>query len=307
MNAQQQWYSNGKLLISGEYLVMEGAKSFALPLNQGQNLRVKTSGVPGQLSWTAKCQNKKWFHAVLDMNSLKVLSTDNEQLASNLSRILLAVRSLSASFLRDGIGYEVETNLDFNTAFGFGSSSTLISNLAGWANVNPYTLLGLTFGGSGYDIACARTDSPIIYQRSGTDPIVEKVNFNPNFKENIFFVYLGKKQKSTESITSFKQSAVFNQDDIAAISNISKQIIDTNSLQEFENLLIEHEKRMSVILGRPTIKSQFFSKYEGVVKSLGGWGGDFVLLTTDKEEDDFRSSMKKLGFPVVYAYDELVL
>lgn len=307
MNGDQHWYANGKLLITGEYLVMEGAKSFALPLNQGQNLRVSTCGIPGKLSWTAKCQNENWFHAVLEVDSLKVLSADNEQLANNLSRILLAVRSLSASFLNKETGYEVETNLDFNPAFGFGSSSTLISNLSCWANVNPYLLLSLTFGGSGYDIACARTNSALFYQRKNAEPLVEAVEFNPVFKEHIYFVYLGKKQKSTESITSFKQSAVFSQNDIAAISNISQQIVAVKSIQAFEELLNTHEEMMSVILGRPTIKSQFFSKHKGTVKSLGGWGGDFVLLTSDKEKSDFQKEMNKYGFPVVFAYEELVL
>ena len=35
------------------------------------------------------------------------------------------------------------------------TSSTLIANLAKWSNVDPYILLSETFGGSGYDIACA--------------------------------------------------------------------------------------------------------------------------------------------------------
>ena len=57
-----------------------------------------------------------------------------------------------------------------------------------------------TFDGSGYDIACAQHKSPILYTRKDMNPIVEEVNFNPKFKEQLYFVYLNKKQNSREGI-----------------------------------------------------------------------------------------------------------
>lgn len=307
MEMQKSWYSHGKLLISGEYLVMEGAKSFALPLKQGQSLSLKSNNKKGLLIWNALLSDGNWFQATFDTKKLNVIETSNRQLAEKLSQILLACRQLSTTFLKEETGFSVETKLDFNPEYGFGSSSTLISNIALWADVSPFELLRLTFGGSGYDIACARIHSPLFYQLTDTGPKIEEVTFNHTYKKQIYFVYLGKKQKSTESIKSFQNSAVFNKDDLKTISSISEQIVTANSLPDFEQLLNEHEKIMSGILKRPTVKSLLFNNYEGTVKSLGGWGGDFVLLTSNQSDSSFRAEMKKRGFPVVFGYDELVL
>jgi mevalonate kinase len=38
---KETFYSNGKLLITGEYLVLDGATAFALPTKIGQNLIVE--------------------------------------------------------------------------------------------------------------------------------------------------------------------------------------------------------------------------------------------------------------------------
>jgi len=307
MEMQKSWYSHGKLLISGEYLVMEGAKSFALPLKQGQSLSLKSNNKKGLLIWNALLSDGNWFQATFDTKKLNIIETSNRQLAEKLSQILLACRQLSTTFLKEETGFSVETKLDFNPEYGFGSSSTLISNIALWADVSPFELLRLTFGGSGYDIACARIHSPLFYQLTDTGPKIEEVTFNHTYKKQIYFVYLGKKQKSTESIKSFQSSAVFNKDDLKTISSISEQIVTANSLPDFEQLLNDHEKIMSGILKRPTVKSLLYNNYEGTVKSLGGWGGDFVLLTSNQSDSSFRAEIKKRGFPVVFGYDELVL
>lgn len=307
MIMQQQWYSHGKLLITGEYLVMEGAKAFALPLKQGQSLKLHSNEKRGLLEWKAFHRDESWFQADFGTDNFSVLKTDDPLLAENLSRILQATRKLSADFLADGTGLSVETKLDFKPEYGFGSSSTLISNLAWWAGVNPYELLRLTFGGSGFDIACARVNSPLCYQLTDAGPKVEEVDFTPAFKNRIYFVYLGQKQRSTESIRSFNKSSVFGKEDMETISRIGQDLVSTNSLQEFENLLNAHEKIMAAVLDRPTVKSQLFNDYKGTVKSLGGWGGDFVLVTSHRADTGFRTDMQKRGFPVVFGYDELVL
>ena len=66
--------------------------------------------------------------------------------------------------------------------------------MAQWANIDAYILLEMTFGGSGYDIACAQTNSPIIYQLENEIPNFKTVSFNPTFKDQIYFVYLNQKQ-----------------------------------------------------------------------------------------------------------------
>ena len=285
---------------------MEGALSFALPLNVGQTLNVtKTNN--NFLSWNANTLDGTWFTAKYNLKSFDVIESDNTLLAKKLQKILITVKELSLDFLADGIGIDVNTFVDFNPEYGFGTSSTLISNIAYWANVDPYKLLEKTFGGSGYDIACARVVTPILYRKSEGAVHVESVNFNPIFKEKLFFVYLGKKQNSADGISAFKKLGKFNSDDISRISDITKQLITTNDFDIFKVLITEHEVIMSKIIDMPTVKSVYFNDFAGAVKSLGAWGGDFVMMASDLPETELKSYLFKKGFNTVFRFGELVL
>lgn len=285
---------------------MEGAKALAIPLKLGQQLSVNKHSEP-TLIWKAYKPDCLWFQAKFDIDSLEILSLDNDELASKLKSILLSSLSLSSnSFLKDG-GIEVETKLDFNPEFGFGTSSTLISNLALWAEVDPYELLKITFGGSGYDIACAGSKSPILFQKSGDFNLVTDVVFRPTFHNRLYFVYLGNKQSSSSSIHKFKNSSKFSNIDIDTISQITNEIIAVKEVSEFEDLIAEHENIMSHILNLPTAKQLHLDNYTGAVKSLGAWGGDFVLVTGSENESEFRKTMKEYGFDTLYTYNQLAL
>ncbi len=285
---------------------MEGALSLALPLKKGQSLSIVENNSK-LLYWQANKPGGSWFTAEYELPSLKIVATDNESLANKLKEILIVAKAMSGIFLSDSIGYNVTTNLYFNPDFGFGTSSTLISNIAMWANINPYLLLQNTFGGSGYDIACARSSNPILYQIMNEEISIRDVYFNPPFKDNLYFVYLGKKQSSSKEIAAFKKHGKFTSSDIESISDITKELILTKDFVEFERLLIEHEKIMTRVLKLPTIKSLYFSDHSGAVKSLGAWGGDFVLVTNHETEDYFRNYILSKGFDTVFLYDDLVL
>ncbi len=302
----QTWYSNGKLLITGEYLVMEGALSLALPLNVGQSISAERNN-NNHLFWQANKPDGNWFTANYELPTLKLVADDNISLAEKLLEILLAAKTLDNNFLSDGTGYDVITNLGFKPEFGFGTSSTLISNIAMWAEINPYLLLQRTFGGSGYDIACSQSKSPIFYQLIDGAPTITDVNFDPPFADKLYFIYLGKKQSSSEGISAFKKQSKFTSIDIESISEITNEIIETTNLTAFERLLTDHERIMSKVLKLPTVKSVHFNDFPGVVKSLGAWGGDFVLVTYNESENNLRNYMQNKGFDTIFKYDELVL
>jgi mevalonate kinase len=284
---------------------MEGALALALPLQKGQSLKVCENNKK-ILSWQANTPSGNWFTANYELSSFNIITTDNNELAKKLADILIATRELSHTFLMDNNGFNVITNLDFDPEFGFGSSSTLITNIAMWADVNPYELLEKTFGGSGYDIACAKADNPITYQIKDDDIEVKEVDFNPNFKDKLYFVYLGNKQNSADGIRAFKKTGNFTTSDIRNISSITQQLIKTSDFTLFIELIETHELVMSKILGLPDVKSLYFSDFEGAVKSLGAWGGDFVLMATTKPKEELRSYLFKKGFDTLFRYDELV-
>lgn len=308
MKSLKKYFSApGKLLITGEYLILEGAEGVAIPLKVGQNLSVTIieSDEP-KLFWEASNPDGKWFSGEFILPSLTIEKATDESFAKRLVEILKIVIELNPKFLLSG-RYNVKTMLDFNPEFGFGSSSTLIVNLSRWANVDAFELQKRTFKGSGYDVACGLTKSPIIYKLEQGKPVYRTVSFNKEFAKNIFFVYLGKKQRSMDAIKQFKEKADFTPTDINAITQISQKVIETDSLEEFENLLLEHESILSKILKTPPVHRQLFPGYsDGIVKSLGAWGGDFVLVTSKDEPANFKKKMKQRGFSVVYSYYELI-
>ncbi len=302
-------YAHGKLLITGEYLVLEGARALALPVNRGQFLIAKPilSLEMPRLHWTALKPDGLWFRATYLLPELKITNTTDRQLAGKLTGLLSAVRTLNPNFLNGSQSFDVETRLEFDTEFGWGSSSTLVANLAAWAGVDAIALQWKALGGSGYDVACATAESPVFYQIIDQKPVVEPVSWQPPFHKNIFFVYLGKKQRSDQSIKKFKQKAGFTKETIYEISEIGNNLVKTESLPEFEALLQRHENLMSKVLGITPVKQRLFKNYNGTVKSLGAWGGDFVLVTSQKDKGTFAREMHALGFQTLFSWNELVL
>ena len=193
----QIYHSYGKFLLTGEYLVLKGALALALPLKLGQTLTVETVCTPS-LQWNAYKPDGSWFSVTLNPENLEIIDSDDRPKAEKLRQILQAVKQLNPNVF-EGNNLIFNTHLDFDPNWGLGSSSTLIANLVRWADVNPYELLKLTFGGSGYDIACATAEQPIYYQVKtevpepveGPTPTVEPINFNPPFADHLYFIYQG--------------------------------------------------------------------------------------------------------------------
>ncbi len=308
MNPVNQYHSSpGKLLITGEYLILKGAEGFALPLKRGQSLSVtKVNNNDSTLIWEAFSPKGVWFSGTFSTSSFAVISASDKHFALRLMEILKAVRLLNPEFLTQG-SYHVKTELDFNPEFGFGSSSTLIANLARWAAIDAFELQKLTFKGSGYDVAVALEAKPLIYAVKQDKPRYHTVTFNPDFAENIYFVYLGKKQRSLDAVKKFNETAVFTTSQIETVTAITHEVVKCKSLHKFELLLQEHETILSAILNTPPVGKRLFPDYsDGVVKSLGAWGGDFVLMTTKQKAKDFKKSLKSSGYEFVYAFNEIV-
>lgn len=313
------YYSNGKLLLTGEYLVLEGAKSLAIPTKFGQDLVVEEIKEP-QLIWSSFTHvGACWFEAVFDLPKLRLLSctfnSDKEGsaefIAETLLEILQEARNLNPNFLKGDNGFLVKTNLTFPRDWGLGSSSTLINSIASWAKIDAFKLLWNSFKGSGYDVACAQNNSPIFYhiERAFStslemSPKIERVNFNPSFKENLFFVYLNKKQDSKKGIAKFMKNSQNITKEIERISAISDAFLKAGSIVEFNKLIVEHEQIISSIIKLTPVKERLFKNYFGEVKSLGAWGGDFILATGTKEEA--FTYFKNKGFEIIFSYSEMV-
>ena len=187
--------------------------------------------------------------------------------------------------LKSILGNKFVAKLNFDKEWGLGSSSTFVNNLAKWANVDPYKLLFSTFKGSGYDIACCDVNHPIIYNKMGNSICINKANFNPPFIENLFLIYLGKKQNTQTSIENYSKSQFNKVESIKKINRICDEFLKCNDLIHFEELIQEHESIISKAISiNPIQKSTFIGYKDGKIKSLGSWGGDFILVTTKNKD-----------------------
>ncbi|WBX70792.1 GYDIA family GHMP kinase [Tenacibaculum retecalamus] len=309
----EKYYSNGKLLLTGEYVVLDGATSLAVPTKFGQDLIIEPIK-ESQLIWasftnTGEC----WFEATFDLPKLRLTSAtfnadkegNTETIAETLSDILHEAKKLNPNFLNSDDGFIVKTNLTFPQNWGLGSSSTLINNIANWANANPFTLLWNAFSGSGYDIACASNNSPILYQlKEQQQPIVSEVKFNPSFKDDLFFVYLNQKQNSREGIAQYKEHREEAKKLIPEINELTQEFLKANSSMNLANIIIEHEQIISSIIKQIPVKKRLFPDYFGEIKSLGAWGGDFVLATGNENTSTY---FKEKGYTTIVPYKEMIL
>ncbi|WP_439185087.1 GYDIA family GHMP kinase [Carboxylicivirga taeanensis] len=301
-DSEQSYYAHGKLLISGEYVVLAGAKALAIPLKYGQSLTV-TENKKYFLSWTATTPKGNWFEATFN-EALEVLESDNLPLANKLGDILLKCKNYRDDITQLLLNRQVTTRLEFDANWGWGSSSTLISLLAQWLGVHPYLLLQDTFGGSGYDIACATASSAVIFELNNDIPKTTPVQFQPDFHENIYFVYTGRKQSSQKAIASFSKSKV-SQQDLQRISAITQNMLGCNSLHEFGHLMEEHETIISSIVQLYPIKNEHFEDFKGYIKALGAWGGDFIMVVSEESPDYITNYFAQKNLNTIFKLNEI--
>lgn len=298
------FYSNGKLLISGEYLVLDGADAFALPTKFGQDLVVE-DGENKQIEWKSYDYDKKlWFENTISFDEIRngdVVSV--ETVKTTLINILHEAYILNSEFIDNSKGFKITTNLTFSRKWGLGTSSTLINNIAQWTKTNAFTLLKNSFGGSGYDIACAQNDTPILYKIK--DNSAEPVSFQPDFTKNIYFVYLNKKQNSKAAIHAYNNHKDQNLTKSVAENNtITKAILNAKTVNEFAYAVEKHEIHLSIILELETIKEIAFPDFNGTIKSLGAWGGDFVMVVSKEDPTAYFTAK---GYETILSYDEMIL
>ena len=297
------YHAQGKLLLTGEYFVLDGAMALALPTRLGQHFKI-TPGKPGELNWQSyDADGTCWFDVTLAIPSLEIISGEQSEAIQRLIQVLEQAFSFSAIPLNELAGCMVSTHLDFSRHWGLGSSSTLISFVAHLAQVDPYVLLAKTFGGSGYDLACALAKGPIIYQNQSAEPVA----FLPAFVDQLYFVYLGKKQNSREGIQRYRALGEKVKASLDEINQLTLNVVACDSLQEFEDLMFHHEMIVSTILELPRAQDLYFSGYWGLVKSLGAWGGDFVLVTSNRDSAVTKAYFQEKGFDVILSYGEMIL
>ncbi len=302
------YYGHGKVLITGEYFILDGAKGLALPTCVGQSMGVRyEQSFSPKLHWKSyDVKGELWLEATFEFWHFNILEENPAEEVIQLQKILRQARVQNKHFLRDSLDVYVETRLGFPREWGLGSSSTLLYNIAQWAYTSPFELASSTFGGSGYDIACAGSDGPILYHLENEAPHWSTVMFNPQFHDNLFFVYLGSKQNTRESIKQYRKETKVTSQTIDRINRITSELVNSTQLSHFNELMREHEKIVSEAIGIETVQSKF-SDFNGQLKSRGAWGGDFMLASTTLSFEEVSQYFQDKGLQTIIPYNEFVL
>ena len=295
--------SNGKILLCSEYLVLEGAKAIALPSKLTQDLQV-TKCEDKIIQWQSFDEkNDLWFEEKFYLigSDLKYRSKKNK---TSEKILLLFKYLLKTKDVNDILGNKFLTKLNFKREWGLGTSSTFVNNLAKWAKTDPYKLLFSAFNGSGYDIACCDVKNPILFQKKQNSISIENIIFNPPFIENLYLVHLEKKQNTQTSIINYFNVKSDRKQLIEKINFIAEEIIKCKDLNQFEDLIVEHENIIARATSQEPIHQSVFSAYsQGKIKSLGAWGGDFILVTSKNNDLSF---FKNKGYNTILKLSDLV-
>ena len=290
-----QYYAHGKLFLAGEYVVLRGADALAIPTKYGQQLEVLSAN-DSTYKWEAyDVHNQLWLEVNFDEN-WEVISTNDAQKANTLQSVFRTVQILKGSKLPF---FRAKTTLEFERSWGLGTSSSLIALIAKWQKIDALSLFENALTGSGYDVASALSDVPVMYNMLPQKHY--KTVELPNALQDSFFVYLGQKQNSEKEVIAFKDREVAAHD-IAKINHIAQALTVVENLTEVEKLISDHEEIIGNILERLPIKERLFKDYPGAVKSLGAWGGDFIWATQVEEKNYFKTK----GYQTIIEWKDMI-
>ncbi len=295
-------FSPGKLMLTSEYVAVDGALVLAVPTKLGQELFfTENDDQQSSVHWQAYHQNQLWLDTKIDYKNWIIKETNNQKASEFILKVLKTVQTFSETKFKNDVSYHFKTNLQFPSDFGLGSSSTLMSNLGEWAEIDPFILNEESLGGSGYDVAVAKEKSAIMYSRF-PERTYHKIVFEPSFKDELIFIHLNQKQDTREGISHYKSKPT-STELINQYSELTKMIVKSQNLEEFSELMTIHEQKLSDFLGIPSVKEIYFPNCPSFVKSLGAWGGDFVLTS---KFGDYKAYFKSCGFDKIFSWDDLI-
>jgi hypothetical protein len=296
--------ANGKLLLTGEYLVLAGATALAMPTRFGQSMQVANHS-DQELWWTSREQGRTWFTARFDPHSLNIIETSADETSVSLQQLLLAAVTLNPDCRALYSGSAVTMDANYPLGWGLGSSSSLIYLVAQWTGINPYRLFREVSGGSGYDVACAGQFGLLFYQLSAGEPFVAHTSAGRALQEHACFGYLGKKQDTRREVDLFLNHGHYTATDIKEVSACAYSFVLAETATELMQKVEEHEAILSRILGKPPVATRFLG-FSGAVKSLGAWGGDFAMFVSPESHFIVKKELKRFGIEDVFTFAEII-
>lgn len=301
-NAVETYYSQGKFLITGEYLVMAGAEAIVLPINKGQYLKI-FEAEDENLHWQSFYKEQAWFEAIFDPESFEILKTSDQQSTAYITSLLKNAAQLSnkRKTLRN---ISIRTELEFDKEWGMGSSSTLLVNLSYLFDINAFDLHSKVSHGSGFDVAAALSDFPVRYRIRKNNREILPVHMPELFFDHTYFIYLGEKADSGIAVEDFHSRNKDLKMPVKYINEITAQFTELEDVQELSNITGEHEEFMGKVLCLES-PTNHFPDYSYGMKSLGAWGGDFIMAVNPNGKEEVEQYFKHKGYTLIFSANEL--
>ena len=298
--------ANAKLLLSGEYLVLAGAEALAIPLKFGQELTV-SEGDTEEITWVSKGPSGIWFSASFNAVGEVYAATDQKS-ARFVSNLIAATNTILPNFFQRFLGKTITIVADFDLNWGLGSSSSLIALMAQLSKIDPLALHWKVSRGSGYDVVAAMSNTPIFYKQIDGVATFSSVKLPLVFQENVYFAYLGKKEDSAAGVERFLSSTnQLGTSVIDEITSITRKMATADCASQLCRLMDRHEAILSEVLGVMPIKQLRFSDFDGSVKSLGAWGGDFAMFCSSVPTNQVYSYIAAKGLTPVFGFNDISL
>jgi|GEM_PF-2498310 len=297
------YHSNGNLLLTGEYLISQGAEAIALPLKKGHTLAVKP--IHGKnILWESVYNHETEIKVRFTSDDFQIIQTDNENSAKFIQQVLSKAMDYLPS-LSQLPGYHVKAYHDYPEFLELGCESALIANIANWFNINPYRFTRDISPGLEHGIACARSNKPILYQLTNKYPDYREINLNLPFKEKIYIVYI---DHNSDLSDRGKQTQEFHDhhEVLPKIREINKRIIQSRSLEAFENILLEHDNLLAGLLKEQRLQERIFQEFPGLIKPLNEWNGELNLVTWKGEKNELEEYFAPYNIQTIFSWDELV-
>lgn len=295
----------GKLLLTGEYVVLRGVTALAVPTRKGQSLQVKPPAAEQScfLHWIARdAEGKSWLDIRFG-ERLQVKKASDIQAAKQLQK-LLRYAARYGTFPQEPM--QVETQLTFDRGWGLGSSSTLVALIAQLCHCDALALHRHGYPGSGYDVAVAMEGKPLKYKLQDHKPQWRPFSPPPVWQDT-FLVYRGRKQDSQQAVARFEDTTVAPAS-LQRLNEISLGLTGQMNITELASLLQEHELLLSETLNQAPVQKAY-PGCPAQLKSLGAWGGDFMwaVPTTPTDKEKLPAYFEKQPETQVFPFSELVL
>ena len=85
---------------------------------------------------------------------------------------------------------------------------------------------------------------------------------------------------------------------------MTDELLEIQDLETFVSFFKNYEQNLGEILETSTIQKELFPDFNGLIKSLGGWGGDFVMVASEQNP---REYFKQKGYNIIIPYSDMIL